>query len=198
MNAHEHLLAAAAELQRDEHGNWPGTWRSPSQRRQQRPALEREAAITWVMPEAEARAMPWLRERFLATRPKRRDLIGYSTDARGRCIRSWFSRPEDQAAYQRLLRLGCGTAPLEAVHPASIEVGRPAMPAHPFLLPKMWQAIAASEGTPVELPAEAPDDVANAGQIMRSFWQGLAPDSPYSKRYCASYLYARGQAPDSL
>lgn len=173
MNAHEQLLAAAAELQRDEHGNWRGTHPSPSQKKMHRPDLEREAEITWVIPEAEARQLPWLRERFLSSRPKRRDLVAYTSDARGRCIRCWFSRPEDQDAYQRLVSQGCGTAPLEAVHPPSIEVGRPALPAHPFLLPKMWAAIAASEGDPVELPAAEPTLASTDGALL-AFWRGLA------------------------
>lgn len=174
--AAELLLQAAAELQRcPETGNWPGTWRSPSQRKMNRPALEREATITWLLPEAEARALPWLRERFPSTRPKRSDLIAYSTDARGRCVRAWFSRPEDQHAYERLVRAGAGTAPIEAVHPATIEPGRPAAPAHPFLLPRMWQAIAASEGETVELPEDIQPSPHKLAEVESSFWQGLRP-----------------------
>jgi hypothetical protein len=175
--AADHMQQAAAELQRcPETGNWPSTWRSPSQKRMHRPALEQEVQITWLLPEPEARQLPWLRERFWGKRPKRPDLIAYSTDARGRCIRCWLSRPEDRHAYAELLRKGCGTAPIEAVHPPTIAVGQPALPAHPFLLPRMWQAIAASEGTPVELPAanmqSTPQKLA---EIESAFWEGMRP-----------------------
>lgn len=178
LTAADHLQAAADELRRDEHGNWPGTWRSPSQKRMHRPALEREVQITWVLPEGEARQLPWLRERFPTTRPKRSDLIAYSTDARGRCIRAWFSRPEDQAAYDELLRRGAGTAPIEAVWPPSIAAGRPSQPAHPHLLPLMWQAVAAEEGIPVELPQQEPDPSAEAKVqiLMQAFYRGLRPE----------------------
>lgn len=177
MNAADHLQQAADELRRcPETGLWPGTWRSPSQRQMHRPALEREVAITWVLPEAKARQLPWVRERFWSKRPKRSDLIAYSTDSRGRCIRCWLSRPEDRAAYAELLRRGAGTAPIEGVHPPSIAVGRPALPAHPFLLPLMWQAIAAEEGNPIELPQ--PDQDSSAQKLIEiesAFREGLRP-----------------------
>lgn len=177
LTAADLLLQAATELQRcPETGNWPGTWRSPSQRKMNRPALERETGITWLLPEAEARALPWVRERFWSKRPRRPDLIAYSTDARGRCIRCWLSRPEDQQAYERLVRAGAGTAPIEAVHPATIEPGKPAAPAHPFLAPLMYANIAASEGTPVKPPATnmqpSPQKLA---LIESAFWEGLRP-----------------------
>lgn len=175
MTAADLLLEAAAELQRDEHGNWPGTWRSPSQRKMNRPALEREATIVWLLPEAESRALPWVRERFWSKRPKRADLIAFSTDNRGRCIRCWLSRPEDRHAYAELLRKGCGTAPIEAVHPPTIAVGQPALPAHPFLLPRMWQAFAASEGEAVELPEDIQPSPQKSAEIESGFWEGLRP-----------------------
>jgi len=177
LTAADHLQQAADELRRDEHGNWPGTWRSPSQKPMNRAALERESEIRWVVPEAEARALPWLRERFTGTRPKRSDLIAFSTDARGRCIRAWFSRAEDRAAYARLLRAGAGTCPLEGVHPPSIAAGQPALPAHPFLLPEMWAHISADEGAPVELPQPAPAaETTKLVEVERAFWRGLRPE----------------------
>lgn len=173
-------ITAADELRRcPETGNWPGTWRSPSQRKMYRPALEREVAIHWLLPEAEARRLPWVRERFWSKRPKRSDLVAFSADSRGRCVRCWLSRPEDQDAYQRLLQAGAGTAPIEGIHPPTIAVGQPAMPAHPFLLPLMWQAIAASEGSPVELAQLEPDPGAEAAKVqilMQAFYRGLAPE----------------------
>lgn len=166
--------ACSPEVLRDpETGLFPGTYRAPSQDRRHRRRLAEETGIEWLMPEGEARGLPWLRERFMATRPRRSDLVAYSIDARGRCVRCWLSRPEDRAAYDRLLRLGVGTAPLEGVHPPSIEPARPALPAHAFLLPRMWQAIAADEGDPVALPPAEPG-LASADDLRRPFWRGLA------------------------
>ncbi len=170
-------LPTDPELQRcPETGNWPGTWRSPSQRRQHRPDLEREACIIWLMPEAEARQLPWLRERFGKPSPRQRGLVARSTTCSGRSIRFWTSTPEDRDAYQRLLQAGAGTAPIEAVWPPSIAAGQPAQPAHPHLLPLMWQAIAAEEGAPVVLPQLEPDPAAKVQILMQAFWRGLAPE----------------------
>lgn len=183
LSAAELLLQAADELHRDEHGNWPSTWRSPSQKRMHRPALEREADIVWVLPEQQARQLPWLRERFPTTRPKRSDLIAYSTDARGRCVRAWFSRPEDRDAYAELLRKGCGTAPIEGVWPPSIQLGHASQPAHPHLLPRLWQAIAAEEGTPVDMRFMQPDPAAESRKLQEiemAFWAGLRPEQAVS------------------
>jgi hypothetical protein len=173
----EALLAAVAELQRDEDGNWPGTHPSPSQRRQNRYLLMNEREIVWLLPEPEAKRLRWARERFGKPLRRERGMIAKSIDGRGRAVRYWTARPNDLETYAAMLKRGNCTCPIEAIWPPSIEAGQPAMPAHPFLAPELWANIAAAEGTPIELPAEAPDDVANAGQIMRSFWQGLAPDS---------------------
>jgi hypothetical protein len=176
--AADHLQQAAAELRRDEHGNWPGTWRAPSQRKMHRPQLERETALVWLLPEAEGRGLPWLRERFPTTRPKRSDLIAFTTDTRGRCIRAWFSRREDQAAYLQMVASGAGTCPIEAVHPPSIQLGQPSQPAHPHLLPALWANIAAAEGTPVELPQPDPEVRSRAlVEVERAFWKGIQPEA---------------------
>lgn len=174
MNAHEHLLAAAAELQRDpETGNWQGTWRSPSQRRQNRFLLADEREIVWVMAESTARALPWARERFGKPLRNQRGMIAKSIDGRGRAVRYWIARPNDIETYAAMLDRGNATCPLEAIWPPSIEVGRPSMPAHPFLLPKLWAAIAASEGERVQLPEPATDHTAAVNDALLNFWQGL-------------------------
>lgn len=179
MNDDNHLHPDPELRRCPETGNWPGTWRSPSQRRDRAHDLARESSIIWQAPEAEARRLPWARERFGKPSRSQKGLIARSVDGRGRTIRYWVCRPDDRDAYGDLLRKGCGTAPIEAVWPSSIAVGRPAPPAHPHLLPLMWQAIAAEEGHPIELPQLEPAPAAEAlklESVMAAFWRGLMPD----------------------
>lgn len=176
MTAAGHLHQAAAELQRDEHGNFKGTWRSPSQARAVRDQLSREQRIIWLLPEHEVRSLPWARERFGRPSPHRRGLVAKSIDARGRTVRFWSACEEDQIAYQRLLTMGAGTCPLEAIWPPSILVGQPSQPAHPHILPRLWAAIAAADGELVALPLEPAPNPLLMKEIERAFWAGLRPE----------------------
>lgn len=87
--------------------------------------------------------------------------------------RYWIARPNDLETYAAMLKQGNATCPLEAIWPASIEVGQPAMPAHPLLTPELWANIAAAEGNPVVLPVEH-EHLGAADDLMQPFWRGLA------------------------
>ena len=175
LTAADLLLEAAAELQRDEHGNFRGTRPSPSQRRQHRFDLMREVEVRWLVPEHEGRAVPWARERFGRPLRHQKGVIAKSVDGAGRAIRYWVARPEDLEVYARMLRAGDATCPIEAIAPSTIEPGKPAAPAHAFLLPMMLQAIAASEGETVELPEDIQPSPQKLAEVESSFWQGLRP-----------------------
>lgn len=177
LTAYESALQDAESLRRDPStGLFPGTRPSPSQRPQHRHDLIREIKIIWVVPEDQARALPFARERFGRPLRHQKGLIAKAVDGAGRAVRYWVAKPEDLSAYSKLLQKGCGTAPIEAIWPPTIAAGRPALPAHPFLLPAMWANIAADEGAPVELPQ--PDPAAETTKLVeveRAFWRGLHP-----------------------
>ncbi|MEB3331154.1 MAG: hypothetical protein VKI83_01495 [Synechococcaceae cyanobacterium] len=179
MTAADLLIQAAEELRRcPETGNWPGTWRSPSQRKMHRHDLVREVEVRWLVPEDQGRALPWARERFGRPLRHQRGVIARSMDAAGRAIRFWVARQADLEVYARMLRAGAATCPIEAIAPWTIQPGKPAAPAHPFLVPELWQAIAASEGTPVELPQ--PDQQAEARKLIEiesAFRDALRPST---------------------
>jgi len=178
LTAADHLQQAADELRRDEHGNFKGTRPSPSQRRQHRLDLMREVEVRWLVPEHEGRALPWARERFGRPLRHQKGVIAKSVDGAGRAIRYWVARPEDLDVYARMLRAGDATCPIEAIAPWTIQPGKPAAPAHAFLLPEMWANIAADEGNPIELPQ--PEQHLNAQKLIEiesAFRQGLRPGS---------------------
>jgi hypothetical protein len=176
LTAADHLQRAADELRRDEHGNFKSTRPSPSQRPQHRLDLIRETAIVWLIPEDQARALPWARERFGRPLRRQRGLIAKAVDGAGRAVRYWLARAEDLEIYNQMLKAGDATCPIEAIAPWTIAPGKPAAPAHGFLLPELWANIAADEGNPIELPQ--PDQYSSAQKLIEiesAFRAGLRP-----------------------
>ena len=103
-----------------------------SQRPQYAEALGKEVQLRWANPTAEAPA--WLRESFPSRRPPASRLWAFTTDSRGRVVRAFTADRQSIAAYAELQRQGAGTCPIEGVWPPTITPGKPAEPAHPYLL----------------------------------------------------------------
>lgn len=173
LTAADQLLQAAEELQRNpQTGLFQGIHPSRSMKRS--PALAAETEVLWLDPNAPG--MAWLRESFPPRRPRGAHVRALTLDSAGRVVRAFTATPEAIAAYARGLALGTATCPLEAVAPWTIQPGMPAAPAHAFLAPQMYANIAASEGTPVKLPAanmqSTPQKLA---EIESAFWEGMRP-----------------------
>lgn len=118
-------------------GAAPSVTPSPSQRAPGplRQRLESEREVVWRNPSDQS--LPWLREVFVSRRPTGHNCRAYTVDGRGRVVRAFLISQRSSEAYARLLRDGYGTCPIEAIRPATIVPGRPAEPAHPYLLPDL-------------------------------------------------------------
>ncbi|MEB3276945.1 MAG: hypothetical protein VKM92_08265 [Cyanobacteriota bacterium] len=129
----ELLADAAADAQDPEHCDRRRCWASRSQlaRPHQLERLQAETEVLWLDPAG--LELEWLRESFMGRRPRGPHVRAITVDAAGRIVRAFCASDRDLAAYRRLRASGHGSCPIEAVWPASIKPGEPALPAHAWL-----------------------------------------------------------------